>query len=415
MQSISQVGFTDAQILDRLKSGEGRIGPLYQVVDIAGNVLETLGTGDAGVIRGSISMNADNEIKSQISMEMRPVASLTGLVAFQRWIRAIYQLEMPNGQIVSWRMGDFLWINPNRSFWRDDELWEVVLGDRTQLCDYASVPTNGFTAPQSSSNYASLINQLLGLAGLPQNFSGGNGDTPQTKTWSSTMPRKIANWESQVRMHQRRGTSYGQRRAKDIQKKIDQANLTLAPTTLLAIMNELSAFTGVPRTDVMFSSTNIAQLGYCAPQNILNIGPLFTFDTSWLQSPVETSIYNDTICNRFVVTSSGSPTLVDANTAYPQHPMRQAVIGRYIDNSAPYPGQISQTSFGQRALRKLMSDYERVSFDAFIHPGVQPYDIVSLHVPGSSEYATPRNLYVRQIEFDLDTGVMGLQGLRIYV
>ena len=417
MQSISQAGFTDAEILDRLKSGEGVVGPLYQIVDTAGNILETLPTGETGVLSGEISVNADNDIKSQLALRMRPIASLSSeTVAFQRWIRASFQLQMPNGQVLTWRMGDFLWINPNRSFWQDDALWEVTLGDRTQWLEYCSVPTNGFTAPQNNNNFDDLVNQILGLAGLPQNFPFQAGGTSETKTWSLTMPRKIVQWERQIRSHQKRGTAYGQRRAKVIQKKVDEANVTVSPTTLLAIINEMCD--NLPTTNIMFSALNVAHLGEVSDHNILVEGSLFTFDMPWLWSAVETSINNSSICNRFAVipqSGGGSPTFVDANTHYPLHPLRQAVIGRYIDNAAVYQGPVSATTFGRRNLLKLMGEYERVSFDAFLHPGMQVYDMISLHVPTSEKYATPRLIHVRQLEFDLDTGMMSVQGSRVYV
>ncbi len=412
MRALAQSGFTEAQILERLRSGEANLSPYFQITDLNGNVLEVLPTGETGVMAASVQQNCENDIKGQLSLEMLPVASLRDQ-SFKRYIRPIFRMQMDDANVVAWSMGDYLWIQPNASIWRNDETWDVLLGDKTQVLDYSSPGSAGFSVPLGE-QFGTSINRVLNACGLPSTFPANATAATATKTWSLTTPRYVTRWESQARRLAKSKNAAKQRRARVIQKKIDAQNVT-SSTTFLAIANDVCE--AIPTNRLVFNYDSLARIGYTADPTVG--ASLFDFTCSpsgMIASRVEVSINNDSIANRvWVIPTSGPPNEVNANTYFPTHPLRQANIGRYIDATMPYqssPG--SGTGLGKRRLAELLYDYERVSFDALLHPGIEIFDIVTLQIPENPSYLSPRRLWVRQLQFDLFAGMMSVQANRIY-
>lgn len=406
--------YTAGQVEAQLRSAAAAVGVRYELLD---RDLAPVGDITAAVAgTGRVESNTAQAIIGALDLTLEPVDELRAM-AFRAHIKPHWQLRMPDGGLVEWPMGVFVWNTPARSELTTSELWTVTLGDRTHILDVAGPGPKGFTAFEGDV-VTDLIAKVLRLAGITDT-SGivpSDDELAEGKSWQFVTKRTAARrrrefleklWEAEDRpaakRRLRRQLAEARRRAPDVES---------SATSWLTILTELHDAIGYAApwfdADGVYQARPARDLAADDPDLVLATDP------DGLLVSVETQVDLTEIANRVHLRGENARdvqigAVADANDVVPGHPLSEAVIGFYIDHADDDPVAPSPAALKRRARRMLLeklSAFETASTPSIAWPVHEPGDLIALRVDGDPDLATETVWQQTRTTFDLTTGDM---------
>lgn len=433
MRPLAQGPYSEEEARAVLFAPNLRVGSKFTVLDRDGSGETELPVGDDGVLvdGASVEWNVDQEIISQLRCRMRPVEVLRGS-PLTKLLRVSFVAEGPKGPL-EYRLGEFVWTSPNRDVWPGDEWWDVVAGDKSHLLDLGGPGRDGFSAAKDSFLHTA-VNRCLAAAGFPANCPTLDVRLNKHFFRGLTSPRKVRKWQSDYQrfLSQSRpavnskgkpkprtgAQKKAQQQAKALGKKLLTWTVENAPTTWLTVINDLCQMVGF---SFFFDYDGLPRV--VPSRDLANASPDFVFECSEsgiVQSRIATSTDYESIANRVFVKladDARQPLVVDANTVMPWHPLAESKVGVFIDavvNQDTDLGSAPALAQGKKRLFESGGAYESLRWDALLHPGLEPFDVWGLNVPGDPEFSVTAACHGRQCGFDLGGGLMTVEGHRVF-
>jgi len=402
---------TPAQVEAQLRSPSAAVGVRWELLDRDLNSIGDITSAVAGT--GSVESNTGQAIIGALDFTLEPVEELRGM-AFRAHVKPWWQLRMPDGGLVEWPMGVYVWNTPARTV-TPSEVWTVTLGDRTHLLDVAGPGPKGFTAFEGD-RVTDLIRTILGRAGLSAaGVVDSDEELAEGKSWQFVTKRTAARrrreyieklWEQAEGARKRqlaRQLAEARRRAPDVEG---------AATSWLTILTELHDAVGYSApwfdADGVYQARPARDLADEEPDLVLATDP------DGLLVSVETQVDLTAIANRVHLRAENARgsqigAAVDANDVVPGHPLSEAVIGFYIDHADDDPVAGSREALARRARRTLLeklSGYETASTPSIAWPVHEPGDLIGLRVDDDPDLADETVWQQTRFTFDLTTGDM---------
>jgi hypothetical protein len=367
--------YTSAQINARLYDAAVPMGARFDLLDARDAYQGALpagtdATAPGSIIAAKVSMNVDRAIKGALELTMLPDSRLVNQL-FLRRIRPWLQISMPNGDIVEFPVGTYIWNVPTRDLEPGLEIWNVTLGDKGHLLDAGGPGPAGFSAA-TGELVTDVVKRALTQIGLTDFTRIAPAQTVVTAdlTWGlSDADGQPMTW------------------TKVLEALLGPANYysLFFDGNGLPVARQVPDLSHAP-ADVTYSTdTSSITLGATVNQDLARIGNRVTVIA---KSP-----------SGF----TGSST-ADANTLVPNHPLSQASIGYYIDQRIDDQVSSTQTSLDSRARSELyqaLSCYESATLNTLANPVHEAFDVVGFQWTGDSEFSTAANFHERAWSIDL--------------
>ncbi len=425
MQALARQGYTAAQVEAVLRAGTGTIGTRFELLDPNMRVVGNLDAVPAGVqattpgsvLAATVDFDVDRPLVGALDLTMLPDARLRD-TPFQYRIKPWLQFgPMPDGKVVEFPMGVYVWAVPERDIAPGIEEWNVTLADGLYDYDSTGPDVGGFQAWTGERQTDALV-RIANTVGYSDTSGIRTSDAVFSgpRSWGLTRPKQafgityLPAWEQ----------GWGFYSNGDMISVGGENPNQTRTTTFLDIASEIHHgigyetpwmnFDGVPqaRPAVDWSKATAATTFGTAADGITI-------------SPIHTANDLSKFCNRVQCWSeSGDAALffaeADANIVVPGHPLSQAKIRRYATKYDTQSTADSQTTGEQLARRELLeglSTYQKVTYTTLFWP-VEPYDINGVMVAGDAEFATAQLFQERAASFDLFTGEVRHAANRVF-
>lgn len=403
--------YTTAQVEAQLRSASAAVGVRWELLDRDLNSIGDITGAVAGT--GRIESNTAQAIIGAVDFTLEPVEELRAM-AFRAHVKPFWQLRMPDGGLVEWPMGVYVWNTPARTV-TPAELWTVTLGDRTHLLDVAGPGPKGFTAFEGD-RVTDLIRTILGRAGLSAAGVVDSGEELlEGKSWQFVTKRTAARrrreyieklWEQAEGARKRqlaRQLAEARRRAPDIESS------TVSWLTILSELHDAAGF-----SPPWFDADGVYQARPHRDLAADDADLLLATDPDGLLVSVETQVDLTAIANRVHLRGENARNAqiggsADANDVVPGHPLSEGVIGFFIDYADDDPVAGSPEALARRARRTLLeklAGFETASTPSIAWPTHEPGDLIALRVDDDADLADETIWEQTRFTFELATGDM---------
>jgi len=393
--------YTVAQLEAAVVSPAARIGPRFEVFDLTSSDP----IGELSMVSGaSIDMDASRAISRGLHLtfpEADPLLPWDTTVPFTRLIKPWFRLGMPDGGIVEWPQGVYVWQPPTRNIVSVDPYgleepvatWDVTLGDQAAFLLYGGPGPRGWNIPPNT-NISGAIAETL-TRGMPfaPDLSGietGTAVTAGPLTWmllghanptvGSSMPGAPAtSWMTILqRLHDGSGAAppWFDDDGKYVARPMPVYNLFAADP------------------DITFT---------CDRKHLVEVPINQVPDVARVGNRVYVQ------ANNANANALQGVAVADANDWLPNHPYAQKNCGIYVDVTDTEGVAGEYGSLQARAVATLfqrMGIVNQLSISTQFRPGLEPWDIVGLIVPADPVYGSLRRLMATKWTTDLFTGVM---------
>lgn len=407
MRAVKSYGntgrYTTAQIEAALVAPNGRISPRFEVFDRND---PTHLIGELTTVTGATySMDANRRIPTALRLTLcdeDPLLPFATTRPYSLLIKPWVQVGMPDGGTVEWPVGKYPWSMPGRRITSIDPLSEltpagdftVSLGDQMWFLEMQGPATDGYTV-QPFTNLTGALGTTL-TRGLAKAFPAGV-DTTRIVAGVEVTAGALS-WTPLV------GASVGTK---------GTPGTTWAG--ILAALHEDAGYTP-PR----FDDEGVYA---AAPMPTYN---LFAAEPDWpvttdrdhlVELPIATVPQVEQIGNVvYVAANNASPDALQgfakasADDYLPDHPyapknLDGLEIPVYETNIAA--GEYASLQAAAIALLfKRMALVTKVEFATWFRPGLEPWDLIGLRIPGDPAFDTVHRLMAVAWETDLFTGRM---------
>lgn len=378
-----------------LRSGHGRTGCRFEVLDLGLNVLFDL----EGVLEAVVQQDVDDDIKQQLSLKMLPEDRLRNMT-FRRYVKAYFRVGMPDQTEIEYPLGVYLWATPSRELETAGSdagaegvtTWTVTLGDRSHLLDLGGPNLAGYSV-RAGARVTYELRRILARMGM---------DTSGVVASDETLGR---------------GVLFDLRVQSDAAKKLG-VNLESSPVTWLRVMHRLSDAIGY--NSVFFDGDGLPILKP-APDTA-RVPADVTFETSAdsiIVPPATVSREIEGVANRVTIRNQApggnvQTVTVDANKYLPSHPMAAKNLAGggwdgFIDVVLEEPLALSISALRARAIRVLqrrLSCLQTVTVKTLAWPVHEAFDVVALQWDGDEDYDATTFHHEKAWTLDLFTGEM---------
>lgn len=379
MRTLATPSYTSSQVAAVLHSGVNSVTSNYQILnrhfDVIGEVNPQGGTpsDERGVFYSKVEWQVDRTVIGALSLRNMPDYTNLGIdKKFQRFIKPFVSVRMPNGGFASYALGVYLWHGePKRKFVGiNHETWELTLGDQLQMLDMTGPTTGGFIVGKGQPLTDAIV-AILQQTPVRQDYTGiisSPATASQALTWTSNLDNKST------------------------------------PLTWLAILQALHVWIGYDPPWFDADGRYIARPARnlrTAPQDVIyqtSVNPLAD-DTRMggllLNGPeVDTNItaFANRVISRIQSGDSYRSHIADANDLWPNHPLRQGLLGFYVDKIVDIQaGTLAQDlqAVAESELQDALSTQQVVTLDSLAWPVHEAFDVVAFRFKNTTDFESP--------------------------
>lgn len=390
-RDLSSGNYSHAEILAQLASPTRKLSARFDIEDSNSTVLDSLD----GVLSATVEMNVDREIKGSLTLSLLPQDVGD---PFTKRIRPYFILETDNGDIAEYAMGVYLWSVPERQIVSAADTTLTELGVSTGMEVWSmTLPDLGFILSQGgpgisgfSVSGGSLFSSGIASAATAAGLTDLTGISATTATFSQAIAWDLVTSTSANTPNTREATSWFR---------------------ILQDIHTMAGFYG-PWFDLDGIYQAISQ------PNLTTATPGISYaggTNSLLIQPVTTRQELNSFANRVIArsNSAGSESYMystaDANSAFPNHPLRQSVIGFYIDQIITDSGTtatVDLESSAQAQLARALTRYQTIELTTLANPAHEAFDIVGLTIEDDSEFASEEYFHEGGWQMNLMSGTM---------
>lgn len=395
--------YTAAQLEAALTGPSALLGPRFEVYNLAAGNIGYLGDLTT-VTAASVDVDATRLISGLLNLSFSgsdPILPYT-TVPYTRLVKPWMRYGMPDGGVVEWPLGVYVWQPPKRRILSVDpeglqepiQTWDVTLGDQMTFLVIGGPGPKGWNI-----NANVLIAPQIGLvltAGMPYPVStlGIESSTAVTSgpltylLLSSSNPKPLAKRQP------------------------------AAPATSWATIAQ-QLHEGGGDTPPAFDDDGTYIAKAMPAYNLFGVDPdkKFVCDrSSIVETPIELVPKVEQVGNRVYIQANNgnvnalqATAIADADEYLPNHPFAHRNCGIYIDvtDTDEVAGEYNTLkAHSISTLYQRMAVVNEVSFTTQFWPGIERWDVLGLQVPGDPTYGTVRRLMATKWTTDLFTGRM---------
>lgn len=373
MRSLAVGAYDAAAVEAVLRSDHHQFGSRFDVYDSAGSLIGEL---VEEVTKASIEWNGDRDMKGTLSLTMF-ANDLLGFEIYQRLIKPVFLLLMPDGGLAEFPLGAYVWhAAPDRDLGGGiPPIWRTQLADLNMWLDDGGPGPGGYSI-SSGTPVTDAIGQVHTLAGTTVFGSAITASAAVTDgplTWDLTdRDGKLNTWR-----------------------------------TILGQLHEQIGYyspwfdgDGIPRaTPVPDLSTAAASVTYRASSDSITLEPVTTGHDLNRRA-------NRVFARAQSATGAYSFAVADADVLYPTHPWRHAAINRYIDALIDSSAGADLQAAANAELAQRLTSYQTVAVRSLAWPVHEMFDIVAVQWDDDDDLDEAQRYHERRWTLDLITGEM---------